>query len=91
MSYEALSSKSGVRLPSPVYPEVALINGVQGIVVVSIAFNIKGRVERVELIKTSGFEMLDRSVLDTVNWQWKIPKELAPCEFVKQFEFRIKE
>ena len=56
--------------PKPLYPQEARIKGFQGEVVLKVEVLSSGLVGQVEVKKSSGHEILDRSALSTVK-QWK--------------------
>lgn len=56
--------------PRPIYPQEARRKGYEGEVVLRVEVLPNGRVGHIELKKSSGFELLDRSALATVK-QWK--------------------
>jgi protein TonB len=60
-----------LKNPAPVYPALARQNGEQGKVLVRVFVNENGKAEKVTLKKSSGYEQLDDSALETVkNWQF---------------------
>jgi protein TonB len=60
-----------LKNPAPVYPALARENGEQGKVLVRVFVNENGKAEKVTLKKSSGYEQLDDSALETVkNWQF---------------------
>ena len=56
--------------PKPIYPQEAREKGYEGEVVLRVEVLINGRVGQIEIRKSSGFELLDHSALNTVK-QWK--------------------
>jgi TonB family protein len=72
---------SGVNLQPP-YPPTALQNQERGAVILGAAVTAEGKVTRVSLIETSGFNDLDSSAISTVlGWRF-VPatKEGSPAE-----------
>ena len=59
-----------VENPKPLYPQEARKKGYEGEVLLKVEVLANGRVGRVELKKSSGYEILDRSALTTVK-EWK--------------------
>jgi protein TonB len=57
--------------PKPAYPALSRRLGEAGIVKLRVLVNADGSVARVELAKSSGFERLDKSAMDTVQASWK--------------------
>lgn len=56
--------------PKPGYPEPARREGWEGTVLLRVLVNPQGKAERIELRRSSGFEMLDRAALETVK-EWR--------------------
>lgn len=57
--------------PAPDYPSTSRQSGEQGRVLMRALIDAEGRVERIELRKTSGYNLLDQAALDTVkNWRF---------------------
>jgi len=56
--------------PKPVYPQEARRRGYEGEVLLRVEVLANGRVGRLEVKKSSGYEILDRSALSAVK-QWK--------------------
>ncbi len=56
--------------PRPVYPQEARQKGYEGEVILRVEVLPNGRVGQIEVRKSSGYELLDRSALATVK-QWK--------------------
>jgi protein TonB len=62
--------------PSPTYPEMARQRGIEGDVLLKVLVSSQGKALRVEIIKSSGSQMLDFSAQDTIkNWRF-IPASL---------------
>lgn len=56
--------------PKPVYPTSARRRGMQGVVLLSVEVNIKGYVENIDILRSSGFRILDVAALNSVK-KWK--------------------
>ena len=57
---------------SPVYPRVAVENGVEGLVLVQVLVSLKGKPESVLVKSSSGNELLDKAALFAVSqWEFK--------------------
>jgi TonB family protein len=56
--------------PRPLYPQEARKKGYEGEILLKVEVLANGRVGRVELKKSSGYEILDRSALNAVK-EWK--------------------
>ena len=64
------SRPSYAENPKPLYPQEARERGYEGEVVLKVEVLISGRVGQIEIKKSSGYELLDRSALTTVK-QWR--------------------
>jgi TonB family protein len=65
------------RNPKPPYPEVARRRGYEGTVRLKVEVLASGEVERIWVKQSSGYEVLDRSALKTVqNWRF-IPAQFG--------------
>jgi len=49
------------------YPEAAARAGIQGVTPVKITFNRKGEIEKIDLLESSGSQILDNEVLRTLK------------------------
>lgn len=57
---------------NPPYPKRAQRNGWEGAVLLTLLISSTGGVEMIEIIKTSGYEILDRQACESVrNWRFK--------------------
>ncbi|MFW5769195.1 MAG: energy transducer TonB [Spirochaetota bacterium] len=79
---------SGLELPD--YPELARRWGWEGIVVVRIQIGPEGNVREAELLRSSGYDLLDRAALKTVAESWTFNPPGREVETVKEFEFLLK-
>ena len=56
----------------PPYPKWAARNGWEGTVLLNLLININGEIEKVEIAKSSGYELLDRQACASVGaWRFK--------------------
>ena len=55
-----------LRQPAPRYPALSSRLGEYGTVIIAVYFNRNGNVRRAEILKSSGFERLDRAARDAV-------------------------
>jgi protein TonB len=67
------STGAGGDRPQPVYPTIALQEGEQGTVTLSITGDAVGNVLSVEVKQSSGFPILDRGAVDFVKRHWHLP------------------
>ncbi len=57
---------------NPPYPKRAQRNGWEGAVLLTLMISSTGEVEKIEIAKTSGYELLDRQACESVrNWRFK--------------------
>jgi len=68
-----LSTGIGGERPQPPYPKIALEQGEQGSVILSITADENGNIAAIEIKKSSGYPILDRSALDFVKRHWTVP------------------
>lgn len=81
---------SGIKLPMPEYPSTAKKWGYTGTTEVRIIISTNGKVKDVSLIKSSGYSILDKSVISTVEAKWIFPKPENEITIVKSFEFDLR-
>lgn len=55
-----------IRAPRLVYPPLSRRTGEAGVVMVAVYYNAQGQPRRAEILKSSGFERLDRAARDAV-------------------------
>jgi len=55
-----------IKAPKPVYPSLSKRNGEAGVVIIAVYYNAAGRALRANVLKSSGFERLDRAAYDAV-------------------------
>ncbi|WP_372827406.1 energy transducer TonB [Polaromonas sp.] len=55
-----------IKAPRPVYPSLSKRNGESGVVIIAVYYNAAGRALRANVLKSSGFERLDRAAYDAV-------------------------
>ena len=74
----------------PVYPATARRRGIQGVVLLSVKVNKEGYVEKIDILQTSGFRVLDRSALKSVeSWRF-IPAKSGNENIASQMEIPIR-
>lgn len=79
------TGKGGDR-PQPPYPKIAMEQGEQGTVVLSLTVDGTGVVSAIEVKESSGYPLLDRSTLEYVRRHWIFP----PAGGTRIFEAPIK-
>jgi protein TonB len=57
----------GCRVPAPSYPRQALRQRIEGVVLVQLVIDDKGRVETTRVLKSSGSDLLDKAALKAVS------------------------
>ncbi len=81
---------SGYKLTMPKYPPVAKKWGYTGTTIVDITIDTFGNVVDVKVKKSSGYSILDRTVVSTIINKWKnLPKPNEKIVVSKAFEFEI--
>jgi len=76
--------------PKPVYPAAARRRGMQGVVLLGVAVTKEGHVEKIDVLQTSGFRVLDRSAVKSVkNWRF-IPARMGEKNVSSQMEIPIR-
>jgi protein TonB len=79
--------------PLVVYPVAARRRGLEGRVLIRILLDATGDVTAVDLLETSGHEILDRAALEAA-WGWRfaparLDGEAVSSEFVRAVRFRL--
>ena len=70
-TYRAASYELGSALtPRPDYPGVALMRGWQGEVILDVHVAASGSVEKVRVVQSSGYSILDDEALKTIQQSW---------------------
>ncbi len=80
---------NGARMPVPAYPSQAKRMEWEGDVTVSFVINHKGRVESICVEDSSGYDVLDDTVVKTVEKAWRFPKRDEDIRVWKTFSFRL--
>ena len=86
---DSLDFSGRARMPAPAYPSQAKRMEWEGDVTVSFVINKKGKVESLILEESSGHELLDKAVLNTVGKGWRFPRRDEPVQVWKTFSFRL--
>ncbi len=79
----------GKRLPVPSYPSVAKRFGYEGLVQVAIKINAEGKVESTKIRSSSGYRILDRAVVETIQNSWEFHPPGREITVVKDFVFEL--
>ena len=76
--------------PKPVYPAAARRRGMQGVVLLKVNVNNKGNVEKLDVLQSSGYKVLDLSAVNSVK-HWKfIPAKIGEDSVSSVIEIPIK-
>ena len=79
--------------PTPIYPEIARQRGIEGEVLLKVLVSAQGRALRVDIIKSSGSQILDFSAQDAIkNWQFipaKRDNQLVEASIIVPISFKI--
>ena len=82
------SLPDGGYYPLPVYPERARIDGIEGTCTFRIEYGPDGGVTDMEIIQSSGSELLDKAAVSAVRGKWRFP-EGRPGFVIRDFEFKL--
>lgn len=59
-----------LKNPAPVYPELARVNGWEGTVILEALVSEEGTIEKIQILESSGYKILDESAYETIK-TWK--------------------
>lgn len=79
---------SGDR-PQPTYPKIALEDGEQGTVALTLAADPAGNVVSVDVKQSSGFPVLDRSAVEFIKRHWRLPVGVGSQIFETQIIYKL--
>jgi TonB family protein len=85
-----VTTGSGGERPAPPYPKIALEEHQEGSVQLSITVTESGIIEGVEVMKSSGSALLDRSALEYVKKHWIIPPISGSRLYETTITFRLR-
>jgi TonB family protein len=80
---------SAVSYKDPTYPRLAIKRELQGSVKVRVSVSPEGRPSNVEILKSSGHDLLDRAAVDAIS-EWKFLPRSAPYFVEKNITFQLK-
>lgn len=80
---------SAVSYKDPAYPRLAIKRELQGSVTVRVSVSAEGKPSNVEILKSSGHELLDRAATDAIS-EWKFLPRSAPYFVEKNITFQLK-
>lgn len=77
------------RYIHPLYPRIAMIQGIEGSVRLELWANERGQVARAEIIESSGYPVLDEAALDAAK-KWVFNQPISTqTKLSKRITFRI--
>jgi protein TonB len=85
------STGRGGERPDPAYPPIALQQGLQGSVTLSITVDETGLITAIAVKQSSGSPLLDRSALEFVRKHWIIPPSDGSRSYEATITYRLKE
>jgi TonB family protein len=63
----------GGERPQPPYPRAAIERGQQGSVTLRLTVNDAGLIDSIQIIRSSGFSLLDHGAMEFVKRRWSVP------------------
>lgn len=79
-----------IQFVEPKYPAIARQKNLEGRVVLELEIAQIGSIENVQIIKSSGFEILDKAALDSVKlWKFKPRAVLSNIKYNKEIIFQL--
>jgi protein TonB len=81
---------NGGERPAPPYPKIAVEQGEQGSVTMSITVDDAGNISQVELKESSGSALLDRTALEYVKKHWIIPPTGGSRHYQSTITFQLR-
>ena len=84
------STGSGGERPQPPYPRMALEQGQQGAVTLSMTVDDAGLITTIEVKQSSGSSVLDRSALDFVKRHWIVPPGQGTRTYEATINYKLK-
>lgn len=82
-------ASSAVSYQEPIYPRLAIKRELQGSVTVRVRVTPEGKPSNTEILKSSGYELLDRAALDAIS-KWKFHPRPAAYFVEKDIVFQLK-
>jgi TonB family protein len=78
-----------VRYKDPIYPRLAIKRELQGNVTVKVSVTAEGNPSNIEILKSSGHDLLDRAAIDAMSG-WRFLPRTAPYFVEKNIVFQLK-
>jgi TonB family protein len=88
ISAVSITGTGGDR-PQPPYPKIALEDGEQGTVRLTLAADAAGNVTSVDVKESSGFPVLDHSSVEYIKRHWRLPAGAANQLFETQVIYKL--
>jgi TonB family protein len=83
------STGAGGDRPQPPYPRIALEEGEQGTVRLTLSGDAAGNVISVEVKESSGFPILDHRTVEFIQRHWRLPTGVARQVFETQIIYQL--
>lgn len=80
---------SAVYFPDPIYPKLAIKRGLEGNVRIRIKVSSEGLPDGVEILKSSGYESLDKAAVESVT-SWRFHKRPTVYFIDKNIVFQLR-
>ncbi len=79
-----------IQFVEPKYPAIARQKNIEGRVVLELEVAPKGTIESVHIIKSSGFDILDKAAIDSAKlWKFKPSSEVSNIKYSKEIVFQL--
>jgi len=83
------STGTGGDRPQPPYPKIALEEGEQGTIRLTLGGDAAGNVISVDVKESSGFPVLDRSSIEYIKRHWRLPTGTGSQLFETQIIYKL--
>lgn len=80
---------SAVSYKDPVYPRLAIKRELQGNVTVKVLVTAEGKPSNIEILKSSGHDLLDRAAIEAMS-EWRFLPKSTPYFVEKNIVFQLK-
>lgn len=80
-----------IQFVEPKYPAIARQRNLEGRVILELEIAPIGTIAGIQIIKSSGFEILDKAAIDSVKlWKFKPRADLSNIKYSKEIIFQLK-
>jgi TonB family protein len=86
-SYDFASS--AINYKGPIYPRLAVKREMEGTVLVKVAITAEGYPANIEILKSSGHDLLDKAAIDAISG-WRFLPRSTPYFVEKNIVFQLK-